>query len=442
LRPPTNLLSLASPLLLALLLIGPTNAPGAEPTKGAEAPSSVPSPDATALELMPVAVPEPSALAIQFHRTGNWIWALGVVWSLLVPALLLGTGISARIRDVAQRMGRTWYFTVGLYVVLWSILMYAINLPLHFYRGYIRLHAYGLSNQTFAKWLTDSLKHAAVSAVVGAMLAWVPYLLIRRSPRRWWSITTVLSIPFLFSVVLLKPIWVDPLFNDYGAMKDKVLEREILALAERAGISGSRVYEVDMSVDTKLVNAQVTGLLGTKRIVLWDTLLDRLDHQEVLAVMGHEMGHYVLGHIPRSILLSTLITLAGLFFVDRAGRWILARAHGRFGFDQLSDVASVPLLLLLMQLSSLALVPIVNAYSRHQEHEADRFALEVTRSNREAAEAFVKLQEENLAVPWPGWVYRVWRASHPSIGERIEFCNSYRPWATGQPLRYSRWIHR
>ncbi|WP_406696559.1 M48 family metallopeptidase [Singulisphaera sp. Ch08] len=423
-------------LLLALFLTPPLQAADLAPSGSSV--SGRPTP--VAKDLTPVPVPQPSALAVRYHESGNWLWALGQLWALLVPAALLFSGASARFRDLARQLGRRWIFTVGIYVLLFSLIVFLLDLPLHFYRGYVRQHAYGLSTQSFQKWLSDSVKEAGISAVVGALFTWIPFLIIQRSPRRWWLYTTILTIPFLLGVVLLKPIWVDPLFNDFGPMKDKVLEREILALAERAGISGSRIHEVNKSVDTKALNAYVTGLLGTKRIVLWDTLLARLDDREVLVVMGHEMGHYVLGHVPRTILLSSLITLASLFWADRAGRWLLARAKGRFGVSQLSDVASVPLLLLLLQLASLALLPVANVYSRHQEHEADRFALELTRSNRDAALAFVKLQKENLGVPRPGLVYRIWRGSHPSIGERIDFCNTYRPWMQGRSLRYSRWI--
>jgi Zn-dependent protease with chaperone function len=177
----------------------------------------------------------------------------------------------------------------------------------------------------------------------------------------------------------------------------------------------------------------VTGLFQTKRIVLWDTLLARLEEKEVLAVMAHEMGHYVLGHLVRSILLSSIATLVGLFFVDRIGRFLIERSPNLLKFNSLSDIASVPLLLMLIQLTSLFLTPAVFAYSRYQEHEADRFAIDLTRSNHSAATAFVKLQEENLSNPRPGLVYTLFRATHPSIGQRIDFCNTYRPDASRQP---------
>ena len=228
--------------------------------------------------------------------------------------------------------------------------------PFVVYQGYVRLHAYGLSNQTLAKWFRDSAIRLAVEMVVGFALTWVPYLLLARSPRRWWLYTGLLSVPFLFATMLVKPIWIDPLFNTFGPMKDKALERSILALAEQAGISGSRVFEVEKSVDTKAINAYVTGVFSTKRIVLWDTLLAKLDEPEVLVVMGHEMGHYVLGHVVRSILLGSLVVLAGLFFVEPR---VVAdrRFSGRLGFDRLSDVASVPLMLMLIEVSSLVLGP-------------------------------------------------------------------------------------
>ena len=200
----------------------------------------------------------------------------------------------------------SWFLTVGLYVVLYLAIVFVIDLPLAYYEGFVRQHAYGLSNQTLAKWLGDSLKGLAVEMAVGFAFAWVPYLLLARAPRRWWLYTALLSVPFLFVTVLVKPIWIDPLFNDFGPMKNKALERSILDLASRAGIEGSRVFEVDKSVDTNAVNAYVTGVFGTKRIVLWDTLIARLDEKELLFVMAHEMGHYVLGHVVRSILLSVV----------------------------------------------------------------------------------------------------------------------------------------
>jgi STE24 endopeptidase len=223
-------------------------------------------------------------------------------------------------------------------------------------------------------------------------------------------------------------------------MKDRGLEAKILDMAERAGVAGSRIFEVDKSVDSKALNAYVIGFGDTKRIVLYDTLLAQLEPVEVLAVMGHEIGHYVLGHVTRTLLLSSIVTLITLWWVDRAGRWLTRRFARPFGFDRLDDVASVPLLVLLAQLVTLGLMPAILTYTRAQEHEADRFALELTRDNRAAAMAFATMQRENLGVPWHGTLDRLFRASHPSVGERITFCNEYRPWEAGRPLAYGRFF--
>jgi STE24 endopeptidase len=384
-----------------------------------------------------VAVPPPTGKALSYYRSGNVLWWVNVAWGLLIPVLFLFTGFSARLRNLAQRLGRKWFFVIAVYVVLFTLINSVISLPLTYYEEFARQHAYGLSNQTFGKWFSDSLKSLAVGLIAGVLFLWVPYLLLRRSPRRWWLYSALLSIPFLIFVMLVSPIWIDPLFNRLGPMKDRQLERKILELADRAGIEGSRVFEVDKSVDTKAVNAYVTGFGGTKRIVLWDTLLAKLNSDEVLVVMAHEMGHYVLGHVVSTILFGSVLVIVTLYVAWQLSNALILRHGNRFGFDRLSDIASLPLLILLVDLASLAVSPAALAFSRYHEHEADRFALEITRSNHAAATAFVKLQEENLGVPRPGLVYKIWRASHPPIGERIDFCNEYRPWETGEPSRYA-----
>jgi STE24 endopeptidase len=413
-----------------IILMGPSGVRGREPQvetkESAVAGGAAPSQASPVDELAPVEVPPPTAKALRYYRSGMRLWAFNEVWALILPAALAFTGFSARLRTVAQRLGRWWFPTVGIYVILYLGIVFLAELPLVYYQGFVRQHAYGLSNQSLAKWSSDTLLRLGVEMMVGFAFAWVPYFLLLRCPRRWWLYTALLSVPFLFAAMLVKPIWIDPLFNDFGPMRNKALEQSILRLAARAGIDGSRVFEVNKSIDTKAVNAYVTGVFDTKRIVLWDTLLTRLDEKEILFVMAHEMGHYVLGHVVRSILLSSLLTLIGLFLVDRLGRRLIAAYSHRLGFDHLSDVASVPLLLMSIQLTCLFLGPVALAYSRHQEHEADRFALDLTRMNHTGAMAFVKLQQENLGNPRPGVAYKFFRATHPSNGDRIDFCNIYR----------------
>jgi STE24 endopeptidase len=387
-----------------------------------------------------VAVPEPSELALQYYRSGNVLWAMSTGLSLLLPALLLLTGISARLRRLAQRIGRRWLLMVALYALLFTLVTALLTLPLAYYEGYVRQHAYGLSNQSLGRWWGDWLKGVAISGVGLALVLGIPYLLLRRSPRRWWLYAGLASIPVATFVLLVTPIWVDPLFNDFGPMKDKALEARIVLQARRAGIEGSRVYQVDKSADTRTVNAYVTGLGSTKRIVLWDTILARLEPKQVLFVTAHEMGHFVLRHTLMFIFGAAALITVSLYVVHRTAGSLIARFSRRFGFSDLSDVASFPLLLLLGSVVSLILVPALLALSRYQEHEADRFALELTRDNRAAATTFVRLQKENLSIPRPGPVYMFWRGSHPALGDRIDFANQYRPWESNAQLRYGRLI--
>ena len=388
-----------------------------------------------------VSVPAPSPRALRYYRTGNRWWVVAVLWGFAVPALLLFTGAAARLRSLADRLagggaGWRWVPAVAIFFALYSLVVFLADLPLAFYLGWVRQHAYGLSNQTLGKWTADAAKALLVGMLGGAAVVWMPYLLLRRSPRRWWLWCGLAAAPFLCFVMLVSPIWIEPLFNRFGPMRDKGLEAGILALAERAGVPAERVFEVEKSVDTKRVNAYVTGFAGTHRIVLWDTLVDRLEDREVLVVMGHEIGHYALGHVAMGIALTSALVLAGLWGVHRTAGGVLRRFGARFGFGSLADPASLPLLALLLNLFGLLAQPAALAWSRHEEREADRFALELTRDNVACGRAFVKLQTENLSNPRPGPLYVMMRASHPPIAARVAMCNEYRPWAKGQPLRY------
>jgi Zn-dependent protease with chaperone function len=184
------------------------------------------------------------------------------------------------------------------------------------------------------------------------------------------------------------------------------------------------------------VNAYVTGFAATKRIVLWDTLLKKLNSREVQVVMAHEMGHYVLHHVVWGLLAGFCGIIVALYLVYRLSNVLMRRHKKWFGFDELSSIASLPLLWFLMQAIVLVFMPVGMALSRHIEHEADRFALELTHDNHAMATAFARLQSENLSNPRPGWLYMLWRGSHPSLGERIDFANEYRPWEHGEALQY------
>jgi Zn-dependent protease with chaperone function len=384
----------------------------------------------------PVEVPPASDKAMAYYRSGNVLWVINLIWSSALFVLILATGFSATLRSWSQQIGRRWFFTLVIYWVLFNLITTLVDLPRAYYEEFVRQHAYGLSNQTLGKWAGDSLKSFAISSIVGSLVWWVPYLLLRKSPRRWWLYTGLAMIPFILVGNLIAPIWIAPLFNRFEPMRDKALEVRILSMADRAGIEGSRVFEVNKSVDTKTLNAYVAGIFATRRIVLWDTIIRRMTERELLFVMGHEMGHYVLGHIWYGLAFSSLLIIASLYAAYRTAGAVLARWGPRFGFTTLADVASLPLILLLVSAFSLVVTPLSLAFTRHFEHEADRFGLEITQRSHSAGTAFVKLQEDALANPRPGWLFKLWREGHPPLGERIDFVNAYHPWRDGQPLAY------
>jgi Zn-dependent protease with chaperone function len=386
----------------------------------------------------PVSVPEPSELALRWYRTGIVVWIVGFLWGIAVPAAVFASGLSARLATLVRRVSRRLFVVTALYSLLYSCVAFVLTLPFDWYVTFLRPHAYGVSSQAGTKWIHDALVSFALSAGITAALLWVPYLLVSRSPRRWWLWLSLLCVPFICFFTVVEPVWVAPLYNHFGPMKDSSLEKQILELAERAGIEGGSVFQVDKSVDTKMVNAYVNGLGATKRIVLWDTLLARLEPDEVLAVMAHEMGHYVLNHVLLTIPVLFFGILVTLYAVHRTAPAALRR-FGRYArVDTLQDVAGFPLVLVLVQLYGFLLSPLGYAFSRHLEHEADRFALEITRDNHAMASAFAKLQTSNLSNPRPAeWL--VWlHYSHPPLGERIDFANHYRPWESGAPLRYGK----
>lgn len=384
-----------------------------------------------------VAVPEPSEKALAYYYTRNVLWAAGLLLALAVPALVLFTGWSARIRDRARRVSARWPAVLLIYLATYGAIEFVAGLPLAYYGAQVVEQRFGLSEQALGKWLADSLIALAVGIVIGYVVMLGIYKLLRASPRRWWLYGGIASVPFLFFLIFVTPVWIEPLFNKFGPMQDKALEARIVALAHRSGIDAARVYEVEKSVDTKKMNAYVSGFAGTQRIVMWDTTIRKLDERQLLFVMGHEMGHYVLGHGWKIVLfVSVLITLA-LYAAHRLSHGLIARFAPRFGFDRLDDVASYPLIAIVAGIVFFVCAPVANAFIRHLEHEADRFGLEITRDNHAAASAFAKMGAENLANPRPNRILHWLRDSHPATAERIEFSNTYKPWETGAPLVYA-----
>jgi Zn-dependent protease with chaperone function len=238
--------------------------------------------------------------------------------------------------------------------------------------------------------------------------------------------------------VLFQPLVYDPLFNHFTRLPPTQLRTSLLALAARAHVPAKDVYVADMSHKTHKVNAYMTGVGSSQRIVLWDTTLQQLQPDEILDVMGHEMGHYVLGHIWKGLLLGVL----GAFIAFRLVSWLMAACIAAFGpawgLRGVSDLASFPLLVALLGVASFVGAPVTNAISREIEHQADVFSLELTHDNDASARSFLKLAEDNKSDPEPAAWVKWWIYSHPPLGERIRFALGYHPWAEGRPNRFYR----
>ncbi len=387
-------------------------------------------------EAAPVPIPVPDETTLRYYREGNLLWILVQAWNLLLPITFLAWGLARGLEDrLATRIGSPRLRLVA-FVAIYTAGCWLVSRPLAWCVGFVRPHAYGLSNQDPARWLELSMKSLGVELAVLAVAALVIHGLLAWSPGRWWAWAALAFLPLEILAMLVWPIFIDPLFHTFRPLRDPALETRILTLADRAGIGGDRVFEVDKSRDTKQVNAYVTGVMGSHRIVLWDTLLTRLPAEQVEFVMGHEIGHYALGHIGQGILAGFLGVLVGLGLVDLGARRLLAGPGVRWGVSRLETPAAWPLLLVVYQLVFLAGLPLANGVSRSLEREADLFALELTRDNRSGALGFLALQQQNLSHPNPGPVFRIFRSSHPSLAERIDTCNRYRPWVTGDPLRF------
>jgi STE24 endopeptidase len=378
-----------------------------------------------------------------FTSENRAYWTTRVV--LEIAALLLGiaagffllfSGWSARLRDVAMR-ARGRYLRTLVYFALYSATMFLLFLPLAVYSGWILERQYDLTTQSFGGWIGDELKGLLVSIVFlgGTGLVALAYLAIERHPRRWWLHLAVGSIPVVIVSTLIQPILIDPLFNRFEPLRDEQLRARIVALAAEAGIPGRNVYEVDKSKQTKKYNAYVSGFGASQRIVLWDTILAGMDDDELLFVMGHEMGHYRLGHIWKGIAFFSVLAFAVFFGCGVFMTWATRRFGPRWGFRELHDLASMPLFAIALSLAGLVAQPMVNAYSRSIEREADTFGLEVTRLNDAAARAFVKLAAQNRSNPEPPLLLEWFQYSHPPVVQRVTHALVYRPWEAGQPNR-------
>ena len=357
---------------------------------------------------------------LRHSRINETIYFASTPYAIATLFLLLATGLSAKMRDFAQRLTRRPFVAAMLYILLFAVAIAILDFPLTYYADFFVPHQFDLSNQSFPSWLWDQIKAFGVTILIFAPLGALALRGISRI-KRWWLVLWLASIPISFVLIVIAPVFLDPIFNKFTKLQDPVLEKALLDEASRAGIEGSRVFQVDKSKQTKTMNAYVTGLGPTKRIVMWDTLLAKLTRDEVLVVMAHEMGHYVLNHVWKGLAFSVVIAL----IVFWTGQRFYERGLGRWGITAPGDPASVPWLLIIAAVIGFFLTPVTSAFSRHVEHEADRFALELTHLNEPMASSFKKFAEDSKYNPEPSPFIEWWHYSHPSTNKRIRFALEY-----------------
>jgi STE24 endopeptidase len=343
-----------------------------------------------------------------------------VVWSLAMLSAMVLSGVSQRLRDVAQTTAAHLGFeaptaAVVLYLVGLTILHETGSLALGYYGSYQLERRYGLSTQTAARWWLDQVKSLAVGFVLGAAAISLVYWTIRTAPSSWWLLSGALFALLLAVLANLAPVVLVPLFYTIRPLSKESLRVRLLRLADRAGARVLGAYEWGLGDKTRKANAALTGLGGTRRILVSDTMLADYSDDEIEVVLAHELAHHVHGDIWKGLAFETVLVLAGFFLAAR----LLAALAGPLGLAAVSDVAGMPVLLISAGLVSVIMLPVAHAMSRAHERRADRFALELTRNPAAFISAMRRLGAQNLAEEYPSKVVQWLFYSHPPLSERI-----------------------
>src|SRR6266481_1766239 len=352
-----------------------------------------------------------------YFEGGYWLQLWSFVGGAAIAALLVQGRISARMRDLAQRLTRFKPLQTGLYTVQYIIVTAILSFPLSVYSDFFREHHYGLSNQDFGGWLGDWAKGLLVSLILGSLVMMALFGIVRRLQRTWHIWGALVALAFLVFIIVIGPVYIAPLFNKYTVLNDAKVVDPILRLARANGIAADKVYEMDASKQSKRVSANVSGLLGTMRITLNDNLLNRCSLPEIEAVMGHEMGHYVMNHVFKMLLFMGILIVAGFVLLRWCIERLLVRYGPRWGIGGIGDVAVTPMAVFLFSAYLFILTPFTNSFIRMQESEADMFGLNAARQPDGMAEAALKLGEYRKLEPGPieEWIF----FDHPSGATRI-----------------------
>lgn len=388
--------------------------------------------------------PDKLAKAEALYKTRTVLYLFGMVFEIVVLWALLKLRVAPALRDLAERVSNNRFLQTLIFVPLLMLLIALIGLPIDIYHHHISL-AYGLSVQGWGSWTGDWCKAQGVSLVITIPAVFALFRIIRRSPQRWWFYFWLLTLPFLVLLIFLAPVILDPMFNTFESLEktQPQLVEQIEKVTQRAGLNipRDRMFEMEASAKVTTYNAYVTGIGSTKRVVVWDNTARDLTVPETLFVFGHEMGHYVLNHIYKGLAFAAVMMLAGFWLGRRIVLAMLAWWGEAWHIRGINDLAALPVLMLALSLLTLIGEPIGNTFSRHIEHQADIYGLEVTHglfpnNGAVAASSFQKLGEKSYDYPTPNPLLVFCSYSHPSIAERIRFCLHYDPWNTPAGPKY------
>lgn len=369
--------------------------------------------------------PQRQKQAKTYARIRRRLMLVDLSLTALYALVWLLSGLSAELRAWIEEVTAGPWLAVALYALVFGGVYALLDLPLSYYSGFVLPHRFGQSTQTLRGWVSDQVKGFALGGVFGLLALEVIYAVLRLYPDTWWIWASILML--LFSVVManLAPVLLMPIFYKFVPLGEehRDLVDRLTRLSEQAGTRVKGVYRFDMSRRTKSANAALTGLGNTRRIILGDTLLNEFSANEIETVLAHELGHHVNRDIPLSMAVETVSTVVGLFLASLALKW----GVGYFGLQGVSDIAALPLLMVVMMLFGLVTMPLTNAFSRWREHLADRYALNATQKPGAFAAAMTRIANQNLAEidpePWVEFLLY----SHPALEKRIRMAREYAP---------------
>ena len=352
-----------------------------------------------------------------YFEGGYWMILWDFLYGLAVALLLLNLRWSARMRDLAERVTRFKPVHTFVYWLQYLVLISILVFPLTVYEDYFREHKYGLATQTFGPWMGDQMKGLGIGLVLGGLLGMILYGVVRRYPRTWWIWGAVVTNLFLIFAMLIAPVYIVPIFNKVTRLDDPKVVEPILSMARSNGIPAKDVFQIDASRQTTRMSADVSGFANTMRITLNDNLLRRGSPEEIQAVMGHEMGHYVLNHVYKFIMFFLIVTVLGFACLRWALDWTLQRWGEKWQIRGVGDVAVLPLVVLLVSIFAFVITPVMNTFIRTQEYEADMYGLNASRQPDGAAQGAIHLGEYRKLNPGPieEWIF----FDHPSGRNRI-----------------------